>query len=55
MEPWTLAHRAGKQDMAIIKRYIHPQTATIMAAMDRARASQAVPVAPQPASASLPS
>ena len=49
MDPWTLAHLAGHRDMAITKRYVHPQTETIKAAMDRARASQGVPAAPQPA------
>jgi hypothetical protein len=39
MDPWTLAHLAGHRDMAITKRYIHPQTETIKAAMDRARSS----------------
>ncbi len=43
MDPWTLAHLAGHRDMAITKRYVHPQVDTIRAAMDRARASQGVP------------
>jgi len=43
MDPWTLAHLAGHRDMAITKRYIHPQADVIRSAMDRARASQAVP------------
>jgi integrase len=37
MDPWTLAHLAGHRDMAITKRYVHPQADTIRAAMDRAR------------------
>src|ERR1035438_9570785 len=28
MDPWTLAHLAGHRDMAITKRYIHPQADT---------------------------
>lgn len=37
MDPWTLAHLAGHRDMAITKRYVHPQADMIRAAMDRAR------------------
>lgn len=37
MDPWTLAHLAGHRDMAITKRYIHPQEKTVRDAMDRAR------------------
>ena len=37
MDPWTLAHLAGHRDMAITKRYVHPQADTIRAAMERAR------------------
>jgi integrase len=39
MDPWTLAHLAGHRDMAITKRYVHPQVGTIRDAMERARAS----------------
>ncbi len=45
MDPWTLAHLAGHRDMAITKRYVHPQADTIRAAMDRAR--ERVPVKPE--------
>jgi len=44
MDPWTLAHLAGHRDMAITKRYVHPQAETIRAAMERARTS--VPMLP---------
>ena len=37
MDPWTLAHLAGHRDMAITKRYVHPQEHTIRDAMERAR------------------
>jgi integrase len=37
MDPWTLAHLAGHRDMAITKRYVHPQAETVRAAMERAR------------------
>jgi integrase len=43
MDPWTLAHLAGHRDMAITKRYIHPQADMIRAAMDRARVRAVVP------------
>jgi len=46
MDPWTLAHLAGHRDMAITKRYIHPQVDTIRAAMERARVP--APVVPEP-------
>ncbi len=37
MDPWTLAHLAGHRDMAITRRYIHPQAETIREAMEKAR------------------
>ena len=46
MDPWTLAYLAGHRDMAITKRYIHPQQPQIRQAIDRAR------VIAQPAQAS---
>jgi integrase len=39
MDPWTLAHLAGHRDMAITKRYVHPQAETIRVAMEKARSS----------------
>jgi site-specific recombinase XerD len=36
MDPWTLPYLAGRRDMNITKRYVHPQEQTIRAAMDRA-------------------
>ena len=40
MDPWTLAHLAGHRDMAITKRYIHPQEHTIREAMKRANVAE---------------
>jgi integrase len=37
MDPWTLAHLAGHRDMSITRRYVHPQDATVRAAMERAQ------------------
>jgi integrase len=37
MDPWTLAHLAGHRDMAITRRYVHPQAETIREAMEKAR------------------
>lgn len=37
MDPWTLAYLAGHRDMAITKRYVHPQADTIREAIERAR------------------
>ena len=37
MDPWTLAYLAGHRDMAITRRYVHPQDETIRTAMDRVR------------------
>jgi len=40
MDPWTLAYLAGQRDMAITKRYIHPQADTIREAMEKARVAR---------------
>ena len=40
MDPWTLAKLAGHRDMAITKRYIHPEEETIRAAMEKVRSAQ---------------
>jgi integrase len=40
MDPWTLAYLAGHRDMAITKRYVHPQTETIRDAMEKARVAR---------------
>jgi integrase len=40
MERWTLAKLAGHRDMAITKRYIHPEEQTIRAALEKARKAQ---------------
>jgi len=48
MDPWTLAYLAGHRDMAITRRYVHPQDETIRAAMEKTREHKAghPPVAP---------
>ena len=40
MDPWTLARLAGHRDMAITKRYIHPEDETIRVAIEKARSAQ---------------
>ncbi|MBI3470830.1 MAG: site-specific integrase [Candidatus Solibacter usitatus] len=40
MDPWTLAYLAGHRDMAITKRYVHPQEHTIREALERSRLAQ---------------
>lgn len=52
MDPWTLAHLAGHRDMAITKRYVHPQTETVRAAIERARVP--APAVPQSATSVQP-
>ena len=37
MDPYTLAYLAGHSDFSTTKRYVHPQTETVLAAFDRAR------------------
>ena len=37
MDPYTLAYLAGHSDFSTTKRYVHPQTDTVRAAMERAR------------------
>jgi integrase len=37
MDPYTLAYLAGHSDFSTTKRYVHPQTATVLAAFERAR------------------
>jgi hypothetical protein len=36
MDPWTLAYLAGHRDMAITRRYVHPQEFSTRAAMEPA-------------------
>jgi integrase len=38
MDPWTLSYLAGHRDMAITRRYVHPQEQTVREAMERAQA-----------------
>ena len=40
MDPYTLAYLAGHSDFATTRRYVHPQQATVRAAMERARVAQ---------------
>jgi len=40
MDPWTLAYLAGHRDMAITRRYVHPQADTIREALERARTAE---------------
>jgi hypothetical protein len=40
MDPWTLAYLAGHRDMAITKRYVHPQADTIREAIEKARVAK---------------
>ena len=36
MDPYTLAYLAGHSDFATTRRYVHPRTETVLAAMERA-------------------
>ena len=38
MDPYALAYFAGHSDFARTRRYVHPQTATVKAAVERERA-----------------
>jgi integrase len=40
MDPWSLAYLAGHRDMAITKRYIHPQTEMLREAMENTNEGQ---------------
>ena len=40
MDPWTLAYLAGHRDMAITRRYVHPQEDTIREALERAQVAR---------------
>lgn len=40
MDPYVLAKVAGHSDFSTTKRYVHPQTETVLAAMERARKAQ---------------
>jgi hypothetical protein len=40
MDPYTLAYLAGHADFSTTKRYVHPQTETVVAALNRAREVQ---------------
>ena len=37
MDPCTLAYLAGHSDFATARRYVHPRTATVLDAMERAQ------------------
>ena len=36
MDPYTLSYLAGHSDFATTRRYVHPQTETVLAAMRKA-------------------
>jgi integrase len=36
MDPYTLSYLAGHSDFATTRRYVHPQTETVLAAMEKA-------------------
>jgi integrase len=40
MDPYTLAYLAGHSDFATTRRYVHPQTDTVLAAMEKAQAAR---------------
>jgi integrase len=40
MDPYTLAYLAGHRDFATTRRYVHPRTETVLAAMERAQEAQ---------------
>jgi integrase len=40
MDPYTLAYLAGHSDFSTTKRYVHPQTETVRAAMERVRGAK---------------
>jgi hypothetical protein len=40
MDPYTLAYLAGHSDFATTRRYVHPQTHTVLEAIERARKAQ---------------
>jgi integrase len=40
MDPFSLAHLAGHSDFATTRRYVHPQTDTVLRAIERAREAQ---------------
>ncbi len=39
MDPYTLAYLAGHSDFGMTRRYVHPQTETVRAAIERAQAA----------------
>jgi integrase len=40
MDPYTLAYLAGHSDFSTTKRYVHPQTQTVLEAIERSRGAQ---------------
>jgi integrase len=41
MDPYTLAYLAGHSDFSTTRRYVHPQSDTVLAAMEKARVAVA--------------
>jgi integrase len=41
MDPYTLVYLAGRSDLAMTKRYVHPQKETVRKAMEKARGGHA--------------
>ena len=48
MDPYTLAYLAGHSDFGKTRRYVHPQTETVRAAMERAQAAGGGHSGPKP-------
>jgi hypothetical protein len=46
--PFTLANLAGRSDISITKRYVHPEDETVRAAMDRAAVECVSPLSTPP-------
>lgn len=42
MDPWTLSYLAGHRDMAITRRYVHPQEHTILEALEKTRSGHKI-------------
>lgn len=40
MDPYTLAYLAGHRDFSTTRRYVHPQTQTVLEAIERSRGAQ---------------
>ncbi len=54
MDPWTLAYLAGHRDMAITRRYVHPQEETIREALEKTRSGHRIGHTPEAAVSAAP-